>query len=77
MAALPGRGIFLSDPTDRTIRFHAASGKPLLQFAYADAFLAPVGIAAAETEDTIVLAVADSAACTVSLWRGSPARLQP
>ncbi len=77
LATLPDRGFFLSDPVGRGIRYHAPSGQPLLEFAYPDAFITPVGIAAAEADGMVYLAVVDSAACTVSLWRGSPVRLEP
>ncbi|MFN2201081.1 MAG: PA14 domain-containing protein [Caldilineaceae bacterium] len=77
LASLPGRGFFVSDPVGRTIRFHAASGEPILQFAYSQAFVTPVGIAVAESDGMVYLAVTDSAVCTVSLWRGPVSNFQP
>jgi hypothetical protein len=73
LAALPGRGFFLSDPTRRTVLHLASTGQPLAQLVAPGQFATPTGVAAgsvatgANGED--LLAVADSAACTVWLWR--------
>jgi DNA-binding beta-propeller fold protein YncE len=73
LAALPGRGFFLSDPTRRTVLHLASSGQPLAQLVAPGQLVTPTGVAAgsvatgANGED--LLAVADSGACTVWLWR--------
>ena len=77
LAGLPDGSFFLTDPVSGSVLYHAASGQPLRQLAYAGTFITPTGIAAAELDSFVYLAVADSAACTVSLWRGAPFRLQP
>jgi len=76
LAGLDDGSFFVTDPAGRSIRYHAASGEPLRQFAYADVFINPTGIAAAETEELAYLAVSDSAACTLSVWRGVGAGLR-
>jgi DNA-binding beta-propeller fold protein YncE len=69
LAALPDGAFFLSDPTRRSVLALAATGQPIAQLAYPEQFLTPTGVAAGVREDKTYLAVADSAACTVSLWR--------
>jgi streptogramin lyase len=73
LAGLPNGSFFLSDPTRRTVLYLAGTGQPLAELAYTGAFAVPTGVAAgvisgANSEETY-LAVSDSGACTVSLWR--------
>ena len=77
LAALPDGSFFLTDPVGGSVRYHAASGQPLRQLAYPGAFVTPTGVAAAEADGFVYLAVADSATCSVSLWRGAPFHLLP
>jgi hypothetical protein len=71
LAALPdGSGFFLSDPVRRTVLYLLPSGQPVGQLGYADTFVNPTGVAAGIQENGLIdLVVADSAACTVGLWR--------
>jgi sugar lactone lactonase YvrE len=69
LAALPDGTFFLTDPARHTLSYHAASGQPLSQFAYSGVLVNPVGVGAAVVDGLIYLAVSDSAACTLSLWR--------
>lgn len=71
MAGLPDGSFFITHPVDGTVRYYAAGGQPLREFAYPGAFIAPVGVGAAEVDGLVYLAVADSASCAVSVWRGS------
>lgn len=70
LASLPGGGFFLTDPVMRSIRYHAGTGQPLAEYINADTVQTPVGIAAYEVNGQFHVVVADSAACTVTLWRG-------
>jgi hypothetical protein len=72
LAGLPDGSIFLSDPSDparRTLLYLAATGQPQRQLAYPDAFTVPTGVAAGVVDGQTLLAVSDSGACRVSLWR--------
>jgi hypothetical protein len=69
LAGRPDGSFFLSDPAQQTVRYHAATGEPLGQFAISNLFVTPTGVAAAQIDDFLYLAVADSSACTLSLWR--------
>ncbi len=69
LAGLPTNGFFLTDPERSLVLFFDATGRPLAQFGGPGAFQKPVGIAAALVDDQVLVAVSDSAACTVSLWR--------
>lgn len=69
LAALPDGTFFLSSPTGRTVLYHAASGQPLGQVAHGGALVTPTGVAAGEQAGEILLAIADSAACQVTLWQ--------
>lgn len=73
LAALPDGAFFLSDPARRSVVYFAPNGRPLAQLGYADAFLNPMGVAAVYRDGFALLAVSDSAACSVSLWRLRPA----
>lgn len=70
LAGLPDGSLFLTNPIGAAVQYHAAGGEPLGQLAYPGAFINPVGVGAGQAGDTLYLAVADSAACTVSVWRG-------
>ena len=69
LAGLPNGAFFLSDPARNTILYHAATGQPLGQFAYQNTFTTPTGVAVAQIENEVYLAVSDSRACTLSFWR--------
>ena len=71
LAALPdGSGFFMSDPVRRTVLYFAPSGQPIGQLGYPELFINPTGVAATVGPEGFVhLVVADSAACSVSLWR--------
>ncbi len=71
LAHLPDGSFFLTDPFMRAIRYHASSGQPLAFYANADTLVTPVGVAAYEADGQFYVAVADSAVCTVTLWRGA------
>ncbi len=72
-AGLPDGRFFLSDPTRGLILSFAASGQPLARFDDGGALQQPTGLAAlVEGQDEgeqVLIAAADTAACTVSLWR--------
>jgi len=74
-AGLPSGDFFLSDPARKTIFYHAANGQPLSQFAYANILERPVGVAAAQQDGQVYLAVSDSMRCSLSLWQMPRARL--
>ena len=64
LAALPDGSV------QRTVLYLAPNGQPRGQLGYADTFVNPTGVAASLHEDGLFnLVVADSATCTVSLWR--------
>ncbi|MFN8489262.1 MAG: PA14 domain-containing protein [Caldilineaceae bacterium] len=69
LAGLPNGSFFLSDPSRKTVLYFAPTGQPLAQFVYQDSFAVPTGIAAAQVDNFVYLAVSDSQACTLSLWR--------
>lgn len=69
LAALPNGTFFLSNPMGRTVLYHAASGQPLGQVAHGGALVTPTGVAAVEQKGGLLLAVADSATCQVTLWQ--------
>ena len=75
LAKLPGGGFFLTVPKRAAVVYFDARGRPLAELGYAGAFTLPTGVAAHRDGDTVRLAVADSAACTVSLWEMPAARL--
>ncbi|MCB0046008.1 MAG: glycosyltransferase family 39 protein [Caldilineaceae bacterium] len=69
-AALADGGFLLSDPAaGRIVRF-TTQGRPIAQIDPQGAFLTPTGIAVLEQGGDLLLAVADTQACTLSLWRG-------
>ena len=69
LADLPDGSFFLTDPAQHTIRYYAATGEPISQFAFPDMFEVPVGIDAVLIDGQVHLVVTDSAACTLSMWR--------
>jgi hypothetical protein len=69
LAALADGRLLVSDPARGTFLLLAASGEPLGQFAYAGVLLTPTGIAATRIGDGNIIAVADTRACTLSVWR--------
>lgn len=74
LTALPNGSFLLTDPMSRAFTLHAPSGEPLRRFVHAggpdgEGFVHPTGIAAAQAQDDILIAVADSSACGLSLWR--------
>lgn len=69
LAALPDGRFFLSDPTGRTISYHAPNGEPRARFPASEQFSRPVGIDAVIRDGLVQLAVTDTNLCTVSLWQ--------
>ena len=69
MAVLPDGTFFLSDPMDQSILVHDAGGRPRARLAYSGAFELPTGVAAAELDGDQLLAVVDTAGCSLSLWQ--------
>lgn len=68
LAAL-GDHLFLSDPARQQVVLLDAQGMPLGALADAGAFTLPTGVAAWEDGSATLLAVADTAACSVTAWR--------
>jgi len=66
-AGLPDSSFFLTDPVRRLILYYDATGQAVAQFS-SGGFAAPVGIDAAVIDDHLLVAITDSAACTLSLW---------
>jgi hypothetical protein len=69
LAELADGRLLVSDPARGTFLLLAASGEPLGQFAYAGELVTPTGIAATRIGDGNIIAVVDSRACTLSVWR--------
>jgi hypothetical protein len=69
LAELADGRLLVSDPGRSTFLLLAASGQPLGQFAYAGELTTPTGIAATRIGDGNIIAVADTRACTLSVWR--------
>jgi sugar lactone lactonase YvrE len=67
LAGLPNSTFFVTDPERQLITYFDASGQAAAQFR--GSFAKPVGIDVASREGDLLLAVSDSVACTVSLWR--------
>lgn len=66
-AGLTNSTFFLSDPERRLVLYLHQDGTPAGQFR-AEQFAKPVGLAAAELDGRLLLAVSDSEACAVSVW---------
>lgn len=75
LAKLPNGSFFLSVPNRAAVVYFDAHGRPLGELSYEGAFTLPTGVAVHLDGDTVRLAVADTAACTVSLWEIPAARL--
>ncbi len=69
LAALTTSAFFVSDPERRLITYFSPEGRPLGQLR-SDLFAKPVGVSALILDGSdMLLAVSDSAACQVTLWR--------
>jgi len=69
LAGLPTSSFFLSDPERRLITYFSPDGRPLGQLR-SDLFAKPVGVGALVVDGSeVLLAVSDSAACQITLWR--------
>ncbi|RLT38535.1 MAG: hypothetical protein DWI57_11845 [Chloroflexi bacterium] len=68
LAGLPTSAFFLSDPERRLITYYSQEGRALGQLR-SDLFAKPVGVGALIMNGEVLLAVSDSAACQVTLWR--------
>lgn len=68
LAGLTTSNFFVSDPERRLILYYNQDGQPLGQLS-SELFAKPVGVGALIMEGGVLLAVSDSAACQVSLWR--------
>ncbi|NJN83449.1 MAG: hypothetical protein HC802_14955 [Caldilineaceae bacterium] len=78
LAGLPDGSFFVTDPVRQLVQYHSSAGQPLRQWAYAGLFDRPTGIAAKiGNDDMVQIAVTDSAACSVSLWRLPAVTLEP
>lgn len=76
LAALgPEGGLFLSDPSRSQILYLSARGQPLGVLSDVGAFQRPTGIDVLRDGDDVLLAVSDTTACSVSLWRARAANL--
>ncbi len=69
LAGLPDSRFFLTDPERQLVFLYDPFGQPLGQFGGPDKFIRPVGVSAARIGDQVYIAVSDSPACAVSLWR--------
>lgn len=67
MAVLPDGSFFASDPGQRAVFYFDALGQPIRQLGGQNAL--PTGMAAATIEGQSYLAVVDTAACSLTLWR--------
>ncbi|GIV75717.1 MAG: hypothetical protein KatS3mg050_0111 [Litorilinea sp.] len=77
LAGLPDGSFFLSDPVRHRIQYHTAGGRPWRQLVDPALLHTPVGVDAALQGDEVLLAVADSGACRLTLWRLPAAGLVP
>ena len=62
--------VFVSDPAQRLVLLLSAQGQPLASLGDEGAFQQPTGVAAWQSDGDLLLAVSDTAQCSVSLWRG-------
>lgn len=76
LAGLPNGSLLVSDPARGSFVVVAGTGQPVQQFAYQGQLSVPTGIAAAGLGDATFIAVADTAACSVSLWRVPTSQLR-
>lgn len=68
LTGLTTGSFFVSNPESRQILFFNGQGRPLGRL-NSEIFQKPVGVAALILETDVLLAVADSASCQLSLWR--------
>ena len=61
--------LLVTDPVRGTFLLLASSGQPLGQFAYSGELVEPTGIAATRIGDGDIIAVVDTRACALSVWR--------
>jgi hypothetical protein len=69
LATLPDGGFIASDPARRLLLQFTVIGEPIRLLVGDPPWATPTGVASARIEGRTYIAVADSAACTVSLWR--------
>ncbi len=69
LAALPDGRFLATDPGRSSFTLFDVTGEPLGQFGYPGQLSMPTGIAATQLGDATLVAVSDTAQCTVSLWR--------
>jgi sugar lactone lactonase YvrE len=69
LASMADGSLYLSDPARHQVLYLSAEGQPLGALADAGAFELPTGVAAFRSGDSILLAVSDTATCTVTLWQ--------
>ncbi len=69
LAQLSDGRLLVSDPARSTFLLLAATGEPLGQFAYTGELVTPTGIAATRIGEGDVIAVVDTRACSLSVWR--------
>lgn len=74
LAGLANGALLVSDPARRLILYLASTGEPRAIFAMPQ-FNTPTGIAAAQFDRLLYLAVVDTAQCKVSFWRTPISRL--
>ncbi len=70
LAHLDDGRLFMSDPARALVLLFNAQGQPLAALGDAGAFEQPTGVAAWQRSGDLLLAVSDTAACSVSLWQG-------
>ena len=69
LAALPDGRFLATDPSRGSFTLFDSTGEPLGQFGYPGQLRVPTGIAATQLGNTLLIAVSDTAQCTISLWR--------
>lgn len=68
LAGLTTSNFFVSDPERRLVLYYSQTGQPLGQLS-SELFAKPVGVGGLILDGDVLLAVSDSVACQVSLWR--------
>ena len=71
LAHLADGRLVLSDPARGLVLLLSAQGQPMAALGDAGIFQRPTGVAAWQRDGELLLAVSDTAACSVSLWRGA------
>ena len=69
LAQLSDGRLLASDPGRGTFVLFSPAGEPLAQFSYAGELQLPTGIAVTPGADGDIIAVVDSQACLLSVWR--------